>query len=121
VTQKSSALRRKEAANALIEKLHSTQPVLIQQATLISNELNRSAILLPEVWQEAIEEASRIYFGRNDGKAMFNYLDPLHKAMEVEPETMNEIAFYQGYAADLLEGYEWMKRYMVTNAIQDIN
>jgi FKBP12-rapamycin complex-associated protein len=83
---------------------------------MISNELNRSAILLPEVWQEAIEEASRIYFGRNDGKAMFNYLEPLHKAMEVEPETMNEIAFYQGYAADLLEAFEWMKRFMSTNA-----
>jgi FKBP12-rapamycin complex-associated protein len=94
VTQKSQALSRKEAANTLIDKLKSTQPQLIQQATLISNELNRSAILLAEVWQEAIEEASRIYFGRNDGKAMYAYLDPLHKALEVEPETMNEIAFY---------------------------
>jgi FKBP12-rapamycin complex-associated protein len=52
---------------------------------------------------------------------MFNYLEPLHKAMEVEPETMNEIAFYQGYAADLLEAYEWMRRFMTTNATQDIN
>ncbi len=101
----------------MIDKLKATQPQLIQQATLISNELNRSAILLSEVWQEAIEEASRIYFGRNDGKAMFNYLEPLHKAMEVEPETMNEIAFYQGHASDLLEAYEWMKRYMITHEI----
>jgi serine/threonine-protein kinase mTOR len=26
--------------------------------------MNRSAIVLSEMWQEAIEEASRIYFGR---------------------------------------------------------
>jgi FKBP12-rapamycin complex-associated protein len=40
--------------------------VLIEQAQIISNELNRSAILLDEVWKEAIEEASRIYFERNE-------------------------------------------------------
>jgi len=78
----------------LMEKLKTTQPVLIEQATTISTELNRSAIVLSEMWQEAIEEASRIYFGRNDGKAMFSYLSPFHKEMEREPETMNEISFY---------------------------
>ena len=40
--------------------------MLIEQAQIISNELNRSAILLCEVWKEAIEEASRIYFERNE-------------------------------------------------------
>lgn len=67
VTQQAKATKRREAAEQLIEKLKSTQPELIKQATVISTELNRSAILLSEVWQEAIEEASRIYFGRNDG------------------------------------------------------
>lgn len=32
---------------------------------------------------------------------MINYLAPYHKMMEAVPETMNEIAFYQGYASDL--------------------
>lgn len=32
---------------------------------------------------------------------MINYLTPHHKMMETPPETMNEIAFYQGYASDL--------------------
>jgi serine/threonine-protein kinase mTOR len=26
------------------------------------------------MWHEAIQEASRIYFGKFDGKAMYNYL-----------------------------------------------
>ena len=63
----------------------------------------RSAILLSEVWQEAIEEASRIYFHKNDGKAMYQYIKPFHEEMEKIPDTMNEISFYQGYASDLLE------------------
>ena len=61
--------------------------MLIEQATLISNELIRSAIVLTEIWNEVIEEASRIYFGQNDAKAMIKYLAPYHKMMECEPET----------------------------------
>ena len=67
---------------------------MVEQAKVISDELNRSAILLAETWQEAIEEASRIYFGRNDGKAMYTYIEPYHEIMKKVPETMNEIAFY---------------------------
>lgn len=121
VTLKSTASGRREAAEQLIQKLKATQPVLIDQAFTISNELNRSAILLSEVWQEAIEEASRIYFHRNDGKAMYHYIKPYHDEMEKLPETMNEIAFYQGYASDLLEAFSWMKRYMQSDNPADIN
>jgi len=61
---------------------------------MISDELIRCAIVLAEIWYEAIEEASRIYFGQNDAKAMMNYLAPYHKIMENKAETMNEISFY---------------------------
>jgi FKBP12-rapamycin complex-associated protein len=73
------------------------------------------------MWYEAIEEASRIYFGRLDGKAMYNYLNPIHQEMDREPDTMNEISFYQGYASDLLEAHSWLKLYMRTDRIADIN
>lgn len=36
---------------------------LISQAHLVSNELIRMAILWHEMWHEALEEASRLYFG----------------------------------------------------------
>ena len=61
---------------------------------MISDELIRCAIVLGEIWNEAIEEASRIYFGQNDAKLMITYLAPYHKMMENPPETMNEIAFF---------------------------
>lgn len=94
VQENSSSNDRKRAAKQLLEKLKTTQKTLIDQATTISTEMNRSAIVLSEMWYEAIEEASRIYFNRLDGKAMYNYLAPIHAEMEREPDTMNEISFY---------------------------
>ena len=41
--------------------------------------------------------------------------------MEKEPETMNEIAFYQGYASDLLDAFSWMQRFNETDNVADIN
>lgn len=121
VQENSTSNQRKNAARALMEKLKTTQKTLIEQAHTISTELNRSAIVLAEMWHEAIQEASRIYFGKQDGKAMYNYLQQYHKIMENEPETMNEVAFYQGYASDLQEAYSWMKLYMRTERMTDIN
>jgi serine/threonine-protein kinase mTOR len=88
---------------------------------MISDELIRCAIVLAEIWNEAIEEASRIYFGQNDAKAMINYLAPYHRVMDGKPETMNEIAFYQGYASDLQEAEQWSKRFQITKNTSDIN
>ena len=52
---------------------------------------------------------------------MINYLAPYHKMMENQPETMNEIAFYQGYASDLEEALQWSKRFELTKNTADIN
>jgi FKBP12-rapamycin complex-associated protein len=62
VSIKSRSKDRREAAEALINKLKLTQGVLIEQANMISDELIRAAILLSEKWSAAIDEASRIYF-----------------------------------------------------------
>ena len=48
---------------------------LTEQAIFISNELIRAAIILSESWSEAIEEASRIYFGgSNEPDKMIQHL-----------------------------------------------
>ena len=52
---------------------------------------------------------------------MMAYIEPFHKIMEKDPETMNEIAFYQGYASDLLDAFSWMLRYKRTESTADIN
>ena len=49
------------------------------QALLVSEELIRVAILWHEKWHEALEEASRLYFGDNNVDGMFAVLAPLHE------------------------------------------
>ena len=52
---------------------------------------------------------------------MYNYIMPFHQRMEKEPETMNEVAFFQGYASELEDARQWMERYKKTQNIADIN
>ena len=54
------------------------------------------AILWHELWHEALEEASRQYFGESNVEAMLATLLPLHQMMEANgPVTLKEIAFVQ--------------------------
>lgn len=54
------------------------------------------AILWHEMWHEALEEASRQYFGESNVEGMLNTLLPLHKMMQdQEPSTLKEISFAQ--------------------------
>ena len=62
----------------------------------MSQELIRIAILWHEMWHEALEEASRLYFGESNVEAMLSTLLPLHEMMEAQgPTTLKEIAFVQ--------------------------
>ena len=62
----------------------------------VSQELIRMAILWHEMWHEALEEASRQYFGESNVEAMLNTLMPLHEMMHDNgPTTLKEIAFVQ--------------------------
>lgn len=107
VNKLSQIKERKESAEAMLNKLKLTQSTLIDQANMVSEELIRAAILLSESWTEAIEDASRIYFGSNDGQAMIDNLKDLHDQMKKAPVTMNEINFYQGFSSDLEEAQLW--------------
>ena len=84
---------------------------MIEQANLVSEELIRAAILLPEMWNEAIEEASRAFFNNKDPTSMIESLAEMHVEMQKVPVTMNEINFYQGFASDLEEAKEWTDLY----------
>ena len=54
------------------------------------------AILWHEMWHEALEEASRQYFGESNVEAMLATLLPLHEMMARSgPTTLKEIAFVQ--------------------------
>ena len=83
----------------VLDKMREHSPSLVEQAFLVSQELIRSAILWDEMWYEALEEASRTYFGNKDPQSMFDHLQPLHSMMiQEEAQTFNEISFDQNYS-----------------------
>lgn len=78
---------------------------------LVAEELIRASVLWREAWHEGINEASQYYFGTKDVKGMLEVLKPLHETLNQGPKTMNDVGFYQAYAADLTEAESWVKRY----------
>ncbi|KAK9806197.1 hypothetical protein WJX72_004970 [[Myrmecia] bisecta] len=112
VACKSQSTFRRTAAMAVVENVRQHSATLVEQAQLVSQELIRMAILWHEMWHEALEEASRQYFGESNVEAMLATLLPLHEMMEANgPTTLKEIAFVQAYGRELAEAYEWCNRY----------
>ncbi|KAL6013161.1 hypothetical protein ACLOJK_003653 [Asimina triloba] len=118
VACKSISLLRKAAALEVVDKVRQHSGVLVDQAELVSKELIRVAILWHEMWHEALEEASRLYFGEHNIEGMLNVLEPLHAMLEEEREkTIKETAFIQAVAAygrELQEAHECCLKYKRT-------
>lgn len=96
VAAKSQSPSRRQAAYNVIDVVRTHSATLVEQAQLVSQELIRIAILWHEMWHEALEEASRLYFGESNVEGMLGVLLPLHELMEkTGPSTLKEIAFVQ--------------------------
>lgn len=95
VASKSASTARKNAAYKILKTMCEHSPNLVQQAVMVSDELLRVAILWHELWHEALEEASRLYFGENNVKGMYEVLEPLHAMLEKGPQTLKETSFNQ--------------------------
>lgn len=68
VATKSASPSRRSNAKAVVNEIKVHTAILVDQAYLVSQELIRIAILWHEQWHEALEEASRQYFGEFDVK-----------------------------------------------------
>ncbi|XP_038982974.1 serine/threonine-protein kinase TOR isoform X1 [Phoenix dactylifera] len=121
VACKSISQLRREAALKVVEKIRQHSGVLVDQAQLVSKELIRVAILWHEMWHEALEEASRLYFGEHNIEGMLAVLEPLHATLEEGPETIKETAFIQAYGRELLEAREWCLKYRRTGKDAELN
>lgn len=95
VANKSASVARRIAANKILKTMCEHSPNLVQQAVMVSDELLRVAILWHEMWHEALEEASRLYFGESNVKGMYEVLEPLHAMLEKGPQTLKETSFNQ--------------------------
>ncbi|XP_010245613.1 PREDICTED: serine/threonine-protein kinase TOR isoform X2 [Nelumbo nucifera] len=118
VACKSISNLRRAAAQEVVDKVRQHSGTLVDQAQLVSKELIRVAILWHETWHEALEEASRLYFGEHNIEAMLKVLEPLHEIVEdgvtKGGTTMKETAFIQAYGRELLEAYECCMKYKKT-------
>ncbi|KAI9166124.1 hypothetical protein LWI28_026644 [Acer negundo] len=118
VACKSISNLRRAAAQEVVDKVRQHSGVLVDQAQLVSKELIRVAILWHEMWHEALEEASRLYFGEHNIEGMLKVLEPLHEMLEEgamrENTTTKERAFIEAYRHELLEAYDCCMKYKRT-------
>lgn len=112
VALKATGAIRIEAAEAQLNMLRQHSGQLVSQTMVVSDELIRIAILWMEAWHEALEDASKHYFGEGNVVAMLEVLMPLHELLERGPNTLHEAAFCHLYSADLMEAGECLKRYV---------
>ncbi|XP_057977812.1 serine/threonine-protein kinase TOR isoform X2 [Malania oleifera] len=125
VACKSISTLRRAAAQEVVDKVRQHSGVLVDQAQLVSKELIRVAILWHEMWHEALEEASRLYFGEHNIEGMLKVLEPLHVMIEegamTNDTTIKEKAFIQAYRNELLDAYECCMKYKITGKDTELN
>lgn len=121
VAIKSDSVSRQRSASSILDKMRVHSPRLVEQAELVSFELIRVAVLWHEQWHEALEDASRYFFGDHDIEKMFATLEPLHKALEKGPETLREVSFQTAFGRDLHDAYEWVLSFKRSNDIAHLN
>ncbi|KAF5177476.1 Serine/threonine-protein kinase TOR [Thalictrum thalictroides] len=114
VACKSISNLRRAAAQEVVDKVRQHSGALVDQAQLVSKELIRVAILWHEMWHEALEEASRLYFGEHNIEGMLKVLEPLHEMLEEGAHTIKEETFIQAYGRELLEAYDCCLKYKRT-------
>lgn len=113
--------RRSRSATQILDSMRQHSLKLVEQADLVSHELIRVAVLWHEQWHEALEEASRLYFGDGNIEGMFETLAPLHDQLDRGPQTLRETSFHQTFGRDLQEAREWCFTYKSSKDVSDLN
>ncbi|KAF7309821.1 Serine/threonine-protein kinase TOR [Mycena indigotica] len=111
VGSKSPSASRKEAAQRIMDRMREHSPKIVEQASVVSRELIRVAILWHEMWHEGLEEASRMYYTLRNPNGMLAVLEPLHEMLEAGPQTVRETSFTQVFGTELRHAREACRRY----------
>jgi serine/threonine-protein kinase mTOR len=115
VTSKSSEESRKEASTLLINQMKLLHPKIIDQASLVSEELIRVAILWSELFHEHLENSFKLFQKKN-------YVESLKLLKKItllseNAVTFDEISFQQKYGNRIQDAWEWCSKYEKTNDI----
>lgn len=72
------------------------------------------------MWYESLEEASRLYFGDKNVKAMLDMLEPLHTHLEKGPTTLKEMSFKNAFGKDLQLAQNYCRRYRESGDVKHV-
>ncbi|KEG11364.1 putative phosphatidylinositol 4-kinase [Trypanosoma grayi] len=97
VTEKSPEAIRRLMAERVLKGIRVSNGPMVEEASLISNEMVRIAILWAEKWHSHIHCAARKL---DDADAMLRILDPLYDELE-KATTPNECSFEKAYGPTL--------------------
>ncbi|KAF8978704.1 phosphatidylinositol kinase- protein kinase tor1 [Entomortierella lignicola] len=123
VASKSPSVYRKNAALAIMEKMRLHSSTLVDQASMVSQELVRVAILWHEMWLDGLEEALSLWNtqGNNSVDAILEVLEPLHEMVLKPPETHHEATFARAFGRELGEAYKFCKRFRTNRDMNELN
>ncbi|KAF9437779.1 phosphatidylinositol kinase- protein kinase tor1 [Entomortierella beljakovae] len=123
VASKSPSVFRKNAAIAIMEKMRLHSPTLVDQASMVSQELLRVAILWHEMWEDGLEEALTLNSqgGRNNIEIILDVLEPLHQMILKRPETHHEASFAKAFGRELKEAYDCCARFRQKKDVNELN
>ena len=94
VSAKSTIAGRQKAALDTLNEIRKSSRQLIEEATMVSRELDRIAVLWNEEWHAGLEEACKNFTNGNTA-GMLDQLDRLHESLHRGPETLREVSFQQ--------------------------
>ncbi|KAJ1958371.1 phosphatidylinositol kinase- protein kinase tor1, partial [Dipsacomyces acuminosporus] len=110
VAARSDHPERSQAAKDVLAKLSDIVPEAVAETETVSRELIRITLLFPEMWREALDNASRCYYGQGDPEEMMKVLNPLHERAR-NPETLREYHFVQVFGNELAAAEEHTAQY----------
>ncbi|CAJ0593781.1 unnamed protein product [Cylicocyclus nassatus] len=120
VAAKSSNVDRQKNAQEMLGVMAEMHPKLVEEASMVSEELVRCAILWHEQWHDALDEASRQYFQEKNTVAMMETLEPVHKMIEKGPTTLKEQSFNQTYYCELSDAYKFCQAFKRTENVKEL-
>uniref|UniRef100_A0A6B2FWP2 Serine/threonine-protein kinase mTOR (Trinotate prediction) n=1 Tax=Myxobolus squamalis TaxID=59785 RepID=A0A6B2FWP2_MYXSQ len=120
VSSKSVNDIRSSVVREVLNSVSIHYPGLVEQATMISNELIRVSILWCEDWCYVIEEASKLFLNDKNIPSALALIDSMYQKMSVEVKTPIEIAFIQNNMNELNVALKYRNNFSISNNIKDL-
>ena len=111
VANNDKSMGRRSAARKILKEIEKHSKSLIDQALLLAEELNRTAIILKEQWCDGIDRANQYYIQVQNVEQAIKTLDELHDLMMKKLETLSEISFHQSFRLEIDEARQWVRKY----------